>query len=136
MKYSSIVAKVFDGQDWDSAETGDVEWFAHIRAFYNIDMDAALDIISDYVDSGDIDRSFSIRKIIDLLIEGRNWLVLTDSQGFVNAVSLSDLEEAKAEFERMELAYEKWANFNAAFISEGQPQPPQPWASDTDRDVK
>lgn len=115
-KYMSSAAMVLDRADGWDASTGDVEWNYHIQAFYNLDVADAYSIVSEFIEQ-ERDSSLSddppwtaAKQMIDIISEGSNWLLYTNTQGFVTATCFESIAEAKDAFRIDDEAYSEWLN--------------------------
>ncbi|AVD99665.1 hypothetical protein HWB51_gp047 [Mycobacterium phage Cuke] len=115
-KYSSSVAMVLDQTDGYSDEYGDVnEYGSYAISFYGIGIEEAYNLVAEFI--ADTVQSFNpgvwwseVRQLIDILGEGRNWIITTDSQGFVGAEAFTDEEEARKVFEERQTDYHVWSS--------------------------
>lgn len=113
-KYTSSAAMLLDtAEGWDD-QTGEVDWVYHIRAFYSMDVADAYKLVSEYVEQEAHLVGFTppswlqARQMIDILAEGSNWLLYTNSLGFVTARCFETLAEAKDTFRIDDEAYSAW----------------------------
>lgn len=115
-KYLSSAAMVLDSLDSYDDSTGEVDWVYHIYAHYNIDVADAYAMVANYIEQ-ELNSSAcnpptwqEARTMIDILVDGRNWLLYTDSQGFVNAKCFETTAEAKDAFRIDDEAYAAWSS--------------------------
>lgn len=115
-KYTSSVAKVLDSADSFDDQTGEVDWVYHIYAHYNMDVADAYALVSNFIEQEELsipanppNWSFA-KQMIDVLAEGSNWLLYTDSQGFVHAKCFGSIAEAKDAFRIDDEAYAAWSS--------------------------
>ena len=113
-KYLSSAAMGLDSADgWDD-QTGEVDWCHAISVFYDMDTKFAYDIVSNYIEqevnSCDCNPPTwqEAKQMIDILVEGRNWLTYHDSNGFVAAQCIESQADAKAEFDEQNRVYVDW----------------------------
>lgn len=113
-KYNSSVAMVLDSADGFDDQTGEVDWVYHIYAHYSIDTADAYQIVANYIEQETLSSACNpptwheARQMIDILTEGSNWLLYTNTQGFVYATCFETLAEAKDAFRIDDEAYSAW----------------------------
>ena len=117
-KYSSSVAMVLDQADHYDDEYGNAGIYgSEAIVFYGIEIKDAYGIVSEYVADtvqslnipGDIPWS-EVRQMIDTLTDGKNWIITTDSQGFVVAEAFPDDNEATKVFEERQTDWHIWSD--------------------------
>lgn len=110
-KYNSSVAMLLDFCEWQKDQTGSVhENGTHARLF-DMDLAGAYALVSDWVSSANSKRDwldwFDCRQMIDILVEGRYWVITEDAQGFVDANGYETYESACDAFSLIEHDYMK-----------------------------
>lgn len=110
-KYLNSVAMLLDYCEWDDASTGEVnEYGWHARLFTDFSIESAYKLVADYAtDFNTFLAWLDCEQMIDILSDGKNWIILTDRNGFVYASGYSTKEEAKKEFDEIEAEYNKFA---------------------------
>lgn len=97
-KYNSSVAMLLDFCEWSTDQTGSVHENGTHARFFDIDLANAYQLISDWIaDCPFVTQSVlwcDARQMIDILVEGRFWVIMEDSQGFVNAQGYETHESA------------------------------------------
>jgi hypothetical protein len=113
-KYGCSVAMVLDDSAASDEQTGDVEApGGHVMVFYEINIEQAYSIVLEFIGfQQDVSLNTSwaeAKQMIDILVEGKNWIILTNSNGFVFAVPYPEKPAAELVFEAAQESYNEWA---------------------------
>ncbi|AYN58001.1 hypothetical protein HWB90_gp051 [Mycobacterium phage Fowlmouth] len=114
-KYANSVAMVLDLTDsWDD-DFGDVDTYGtQVMVFYRFTIQEAYAAVNAYIQNTTTGfNSFvpwrDASQLIDIITEGQNWIVTTDSDGFVNAECFPNLEEAERIYLDRRTDFQVWA---------------------------
>lgn len=114
-KYGNSVAMLLHFCEWQTDQTGSVhENGTHARFFDINDLAAAYTLVSEWI--ADEEANWfqakpvlwsEARQMIDILFEGRYWIITEDAQGFVEAQGYETYESAWDAFSLVEQDYMK-----------------------------
>ncbi len=123
-KYANSVAMVLDSCEWEDRITGDVEFGQYVQLWADLSVKNAYEMVSEFISDnyGDLNNYLESNRVlaqmipwidckqmIDILVEGKTWLLSTDSQGFVTAQCYSTFDEAGDIFDDIDQSYMKWS---------------------------
>lgn len=120
-KYDNSCAMLLDYCEWDDNSTGEVNEFGwHVRLFTDFSIESAYKLVGEYAsDFNTFLAWLDCQQMIDILSDGKNWVVVTDKYGYVGAVCYSTKEEAEKEFNEIEAEYNKFTSSDCVDRGEG-----------------
>lgn len=108
-KYDSSVAMLLDFCEWQTDQTGSVHENGIVARFFDVNIESAYGLVNDWISvepENEPDWK-DARQMIDILAEGRFWVVKEDSQGFVGATGYETYESAWDAYSLVEHDYMK-----------------------------
>lgn len=110
-KYDSSVAMLLDSYEWHKEQTGSVHENGIVARLFDMNLESSYVLVTEWIaDSNPFDNFINwndARQMIDILVEGRFWIVSEDSQGNVYATGYETYESAWDAYSLVEHDYFK-----------------------------
>lgn len=114
-KYNNSAAMLLDYNEWFTAQTGSVHQNGIVATLFEMDLASSYQLVNNWIINGfhgqagaeHYETWWNARQMIDILVDGKFWIVIEDEQGFVNAQCYGDSESAWDAYSLVEHDYMK-----------------------------